>query len=129
MPEILVRRETADEHLARGAVFGDDLDLIHSPVDGAIVTVAMRHGVHVCWYCFRGFDQGVPRLRRQEVLLGFSRVLLHAGCESKQPRAFVGADLDQVREIRVRKGMKNVAEATKRIASAALAGAKRIIVG
>lgn len=129
MTELLVRRETADDHRAKGATFGDDLDLIHSPRDGGIVTVAMCDGRHVCWYCFEGFNEGEPTLRRQEVQLGFTRILLHAGCESKQARVSVAGDIGRARELQTRRGMKNVAEATKRIAAAAVAGAKKIIVG
>jgi hypothetical protein len=129
MTEILIRRETADDHHARGATFLDDLDLIHSPRDGAIVTVAMRDGQHVCWRCAEHFNEGEPRLRRQEVQLGFSRVLLHAGCESPRVMTSVSADLKQIREIRVQRGMMNVAKATQRIKAAVVAGAKKIVLG
>jgi hypothetical protein len=129
MTELLIRRETADDHRAKGATFGDDLDLTHSPRDGGIVTVAMRDGQHVCWYCFTGFSEDVPRLRRQEVQLGFTRILLHAGCESKQARVSVSANIGRAREIQVKRGLRNVAEATQRIAAAAVAGAKKIVLG
>lgn len=124
--QFLIRRETADEHLAQGATFGDDLDLVHSPVDGGIVTVAVRDGRHVCWRCFEGFNQGEPRLRRQEVWLGFSRVMLHAGCESAPTRANVSADLRRMREVLVRRGLQNVEHASQRIAEAAKVAKNKI---
>lgn len=125
MTEILFRRETSDDHLAKGATFCDDMDLVHSPRDGAIVVVAVKHGMHVCWRCGEGFNEGNPKKKRQEVQTGFSRIMLHAGCETRRPMTQVFTNL--VRGMQIRRGMAKAAKQSQSVADAA-EGAKNKIV-
>jgi len=76
-----------DEVLARGAQTATDVDIIHSPKDGAIVAVAENHGVHVCWYCFEQFEENLVSDKRAVEARGGewgTRILLHAKCVGKQ---------------------------------------------
>ena len=127
--EILVRRETTDEQRAIGAQTLPGMDLVHSKVDGAIVVVALDHDErHVCW-CGERFNESIPRLKRVEVQLGYSRVYLHAGCEPGRRTVTISVPqlISHVRELQVQAGMKKVIEGSNRIAKAALEGARRII--
>ena len=48
--EILLREETAYDHLGGGFAF-DDIDMLISERDGSLIPVAMFNGVHVCQQC------------------------------------------------------------------------------
>jgi hypothetical protein len=75
-----------NEKEVRGLALLDDIDTFHSPIDGAIVTVAQHQGVHVCWYCVKQFEQMGP-MRGVEVKGGEwgTRIFLHAKCVGAKP--------------------------------------------
>jgi hypothetical protein len=78
-----VRQESADDHLATGQSYADDMDLIVSERDGMLVAVAEVHGVHACWHCFKQFVQDPTHKHRPvEFNCGGhgTRILIHAGC-------------------------------------------------
>jgi hypothetical protein len=81
--DFLVRRESADDHLAAGQNYADDMDLIVSPRDGRLVGVAMVNGVHACWVCFNQFvEDPAHKHRPVEFNCGGEgvRIHIHAGC-------------------------------------------------
>jgi hypothetical protein len=126
MTEILVRRETADEQLALGATFLDDIDLILSPRDQTLVMVSVKKGRHVCQQCGGLFAEHDQRLRGVEVSLapGSPRVLLHAKCEDwadhrRIYNVFAG--------LGIRRKLASAAKASTGIAHAALDGARKIV--
>jgi hypothetical protein len=125
MTEFFIRDE--DEKLAQGAVHMDDLDLINSPFDGALVAVAMKGGRHVCWQCGEGFDESNPKYKRVEVKLGFSRILLHAQCEKGKPG--ISVYFNNVRGMQLRRKLASAARASQSIADTAAQAAKKLITG
>jgi hypothetical protein len=82
------QRESGDD--SENSFAADDLDMIQSPKDGALVPVAQRDGVHVCWQCFEQFveDPAHP-LRPVEFDPGGhnTRILIHSKCVRKAARA------------------------------------------
>jgi len=76
-----------NEQAARGLPTMDDVDIIHSDRDGAIVVVAEHNGVHVCWYCGDMFEPHGDK-RGVETKGGEwgTRILLHQKCVGKKPR-------------------------------------------
>lgn len=86
MTDFFIKSDDGElEKLAQGATHMDDIDLIMSPKDGALVPCAMKGGKHVCWQCGGWFSEDVPALRRTEVKHGYVRIMLHAQCESGPP--------------------------------------------
>lgn len=78
-----------DAQRAQGAVFMDDIDLIHSERESSamgpkLVAVAVRHvngcSIHVCQICGEAFDESAPKLRGQEVHMGTAIMKLHGVC-------------------------------------------------
>jgi len=124
MTEILFRRETADEHLAVGATYMDDIDLITSPRDGLLVMVAVKAGRHVCQQCGDGFDAADRRLRSVEVSLapGSPRILLHAKCEGRVPLV-----QSKFRGLEVRRNIAKIARASASIAEAAVDSVRALV--
>lgn len=124
--EILIRRETADERLAVGATYMDDIDLIQSPITGLLVMVAVKGGRHVCQQCGGHFIEGDNRLRGVEVSLapGSPKLLLHAKCEDK--KIFIQ---NKFRGLEIRRGLAKVARASIGIAEAAIDSAKTAVGG
>ena len=122
--EILFRRETADERLAVGATYMDDIDLIQSPRDGLLVMVAVKGGRHVCQQCGGVFVESSRKLRATEVSLapGSPRLLLHAQCEDK--KIFIQ---NQFRGLEIRRGLAKVAKASISLAEAAVNSAKKLV--
>jgi hypothetical protein len=117
-----------DEKLAEGATHMDDIDMIQSPIDGALVVVAMKHGQHVCQICGGPFDEEDPRYRSQEVKMGGTRMLLHGRCHARHSRA--GQNLfqicwDRFRGMQVRRSLAQAARQSQAVADAA--GEKKII--
>ena len=98
-----------NEQAARGLPTMDDVDIIYSQKDGAMVTVAQNHGVHVCWYCGDMFEHTpTSKKRGVEVSTGGewgTRILLHAGCVGKKPRehrgGFLGRALNSIQSNRM----------------------------
>jgi hypothetical protein len=127
-PNILVRSETALEAKALGATHMDDLDLIISPKDGALVAVAMKDlgmgSQHVCWRCGKAFNDAIGPMRRTEVKLGYSRILLHAKCESNEPSLYV----NNLEGMQHRRELASAARVSKSVAAAAAESRKRIII-
>jgi len=126
MPELLIRRETADEQLAVGATYMDDIDLVVSPRDGLLCMVAVKGGRHVCQQCGGTFIESDQRLRSTEVSLapGSPRVLLHAQCEGKKTEI-----QRKFRGLEIRRGLAKIAKASVGLAEAAVNEAKRIVEG
>lgn len=125
MTEFFFRDE--DEKLAQGAVHMDDLDLVNSPFDGALVAVAVKGGRHVCWQCGEGFDESNPKFKRVEVKLGTVRILLHARCEKGKPGMSVY--YNNLRGMQVRRHMAKIARASQTIADSAAKTAKKLVTG
>lgn len=111
-----------DEQKARNAVHMDDLDLVMSRLDGALVAVAVKHGLHVCWTCGHTFDESTPKLRTTEVKTGLSRILLHAGCVKRSDPSHIYEN--HVRGLQTRRFF---ARAIKPLADAATAVKNRIV--
>jgi hypothetical protein len=126
--EILVRRETADEHLAVGATYMDDIDLIMSPNGGHLVVVAVKKGRHVCQQCGDGFDHSVARSRPVEVCLapGSPPVLLHAGCQTPGIRVFL---MQKFRGLEIRRKFARAVKGSSSIEKAAESSANKIVGG
>jgi len=126
MANFFIRDE--DERLAEGATHMDDIDMILSPVDGALVVVAVKQGQHVCQICGGPFNEEDPRFRGQEVKMGGTRMLLHGRCHTQHAQA--GQNLFQVcwnkiRGMQIRRAMAAAARNSEAVASAA--GEKKII--
>ncbi len=126
---LLIRSETDLERKALGATHMDDLDLIISPFDGALVAVACKNldgtgNQHVCWRCGKAFNESVPRFKRAEIKWGYSRILLHSGCESGAPSRLYS---DNLEGMQYRRHLADAARKSNSIAAAA-AGARDKIV-
>lgn len=91
-----------DEQRAAGARMLDDIDMIISKHDGALVVVAMHNGQHVCQRCAEPFDESREKLRGVEMRTEGSRVLLHAKCLNPDPRSFRKL-MDNIRGHQVRR--------------------------
>lgn len=114
----------SDEQKARGATHLDDMDLISSrkftgPWGPALVAVAMKFGVHVCWQCGEPFVNGDHKLAPEEQQLGYTYILLHRGCIGANRLTSVRSFTDIERGLQARRFM---AKATKPIAAAAAEG-------
>jgi hypothetical protein len=112
------------EKLAEGATHMDDIDLVMSPVDGALVPCAMKGGKHVCWECGETFNEGIPARRRSEVKHGHVRILLHAGCEDYDVRKRVHQNPAQLfnnnlRGMQYRRQLAHAARGSQSVADAA----------
>jgi hypothetical protein len=110
-----------DEQKAQGATHLDELDLIHSrkfsgPWGAALVAVAMKHGVHVCWQCGGYFDNQIPKFKPEEQQLGHSYILLHRGCIGGARLTSYRGFTDIERGLQARRFL---AKATKTVAAAA----------
>jgi hypothetical protein len=82
------QRESGDDHETSYAA--DDIDMIQSPRDGALIPVAQRDGVHVCWQCFEQFvEEASSPLRPVEFNAGGlgTRILIHSKCVKRASRA------------------------------------------
>jgi len=133
---MLIKVTDDDDLKARGLANKlDDLDMLISPHDGALVPVAMKNGVHVCWGCCEPFDPEDKGLRMVEMRPPGSvvRVGIHARCidPSKRPIfSDMGGDrsLQSVKE--VSKGLqvrRMVARAVKPFIDAAQVSVSKII--
>jgi hypothetical protein len=93
MVDIFTNNSSRDEELASKAHPYGDIDLVVSPVDGALVVVAMIHGAHVCARCCPSSGPvseemlfvNDPAHRQRPVEWNppngqGTRVMLHAGC-------------------------------------------------
>lgn len=119
-----------DERLASNATHLDDIDLVHSklftgPWGPALVAVAQKAGVHVCWRCGGMFDTNVPEVRPTEVKHGTAYILLHAKCVEGQRLTSARSVDDIFRGLQVRRGMASVAKASQSVADAAAAGSQQ----
>ena len=86
--DFFTRQESADDHHQSHAA--DDLDLVVSPRDGALVAVAQRDGVHVCWQCFSQFVESPEHPSRPvEFNPGGegTRILIHSKCVKKASKS------------------------------------------
>lgn len=124
MTDFFIKSDDAElEKLAEGAVHMDDIDLIMSPKDGALVPCAMKKGQHVCWQCGGAFNEGVPGLRRTEVKHGYVRIMLHAQCESGNPNKVfqnpVKLFSDNVRGMQYRRSLARAAHGSESVVKAA----------
>lgn len=101
--------KNSDAQNVKESQFMDDLDLVLSKeVNGAsgpaLVAVAMRGGVHVCWQCGEMFaDDARSPKRRVEVQLGHSRILLHAKCVNPSRPVSMSTFYDKVRGHQLRR--------------------------
>lgn len=75
----------ADQRFENARAYGE-LDMLVSPVDGALVVVPQDdNGQHFCHQCGEGFDPMSPKKRGVEVQAGGTRLLLHPGCVDGMP--------------------------------------------
>ena len=118
-----------DEKLAENATHMDDIDMILSPVDGALVVVAVKHGQHVCQTCGGPFDENDPRYKGVEVKMGGTRQLLHARCQQgKSRKSLYGNFCNTIRGMQIRRSLAKAAEASQSIADTAEQN-KKLIAG
>ena len=78
-----------NEQAARGLPTMDDVDILHSEKDGAMVVVAQNNGVQVCWYCGDMFEHWHGSKKRGVEVAGGewgTRIMLHAMCVGKKPK-------------------------------------------
>ena len=101
-----------DEQRAKNARHLDDIDMIISKHDGALVVVAVQGGVHVCQQCGEPFDENSPSLRGSEMRTTGGRVLLHSKCLNPNPRSFQKL-MDSVRGHQVRRFVTKVSRVFK----------------
>lgn len=99
-----------DDQRAANAKHLDDIDMIISKSDGALVVVAVHNGVHVCQQCGEPFNEEIPKLRGAEMRTTGGRVLLHAKCLNPSPRSF-NRLMDSIRGHQARRFMTKVAKA------------------
>lgn len=91
-----------DEQRAAGARHLDDIDMVISKHDGALVVVAIHKGQHVCQQCAEPFDDARDDLRGVEMRTTGGRVLLHSKCLNPHPTSFRRL-MDNVRGHQVRR--------------------------
>ncbi len=77
-----------DEQRAAGARHLDDIDMVISRHDGALVVVAVHNGQHVCQRCAEPFDENRQELKGTEMRTEGGRVLLHSKCLNPSPTSF-----------------------------------------
>ena len=100
------------EKQVEGSQFMEEIDLLLSPIDGALVVVAQDCGVHVCT-CRKpvNFKNGV------ETHFGYARVLLHPDCARGKKRSFFfsSVDIHQTRRrlTKIVKGSAGIAAAAR----------------
>ena len=126
MVQFFIRDE--DERLAEGATHMDDIDMVLSPIDGALVVVAVKNGQHVCQICGGPFDEEDPRFKAQEVKMGGTRMLLHGRCHTQHARAgqnFYQVFCNTIRGMQIRRSLARAAKESQALAGAA--GEKKII--
>lgn len=104
-----------DQRLAEQATEMDDIDLIMSPIDGALIFVAMKKGRQVCQQCVQQFDNTNPKLRGVEVKMGDARMLLHAQCETGKPRPAVYFN-NKIRGMQIRRKLAAAAQSSQSLA-------------
>lgn len=87
--QLLVRQESAYDHVRDGLAF-DDIDMFPSPRDGALVVVAVRHGVWACQMCAEQFvDDAAHPQRLVEFNCGGhgTRIAIHSCCVEAAAKA------------------------------------------
>lgn len=124
----------SDEQKAEGATHLDDMDLISSrkfsgPWGPALVAVAMKDGVHVCWQCGGHFDNEVLRLKPEEQQLGYTYILLHRGCIGGSRLSSYRGFADIERGLQARRFMAKATKPLAAIANEGAANSPLIIVG
>jgi hypothetical protein len=125
MTELLIRRETADEKLAEGATFLDDIDLVLGRND-KLVMVAMKGGRHVCQQCGALFAEHDTYLRGVEVTLapGSPPVLLHAKCSNRTDTRRIW---NVFKGLGIRRRLARAAKASATVEQAALDSSQKIV--
>lgn len=119
-----IRRETQAEQGLGEVEYMDDIDMIIG-AEGKLVVVAIKKGQRVCQRCAKGFDQSNRQLRPVEVTLypGSPPIMLHAMCESANPKVYVGG----FDTLRLRRKLASVARASETIVHAAVDAGKKIV--
>jgi hypothetical protein len=106
----------------------DDIDMILSPIDGALVVVAMKNGQHVCQTCGGPFDDEDPRLRGQEVKMGGTRMLLHGHCQKGHSKKnLYQVFCNTIRGMQIRRSLAKAAQDSQDVADAAEGNANKIV--
>lgn len=106
------RFEDGDETRAKNARHLDDIDMVISKHDGALVVVAVHNGQHVCQQCAEPFDESRQDLRGVEMRTTGARVLLHSKCLNPSPKSFQRL-MDSVRGHQVRRFITKATKAFK----------------
>ena len=111
--DFFTRKASNDERLAKEA--SGDMDLVISPLDGALVSVCEQGGVHVCGYCLDQFEQDArsPKRAVEFTPVGLSddgqnfgtRLLLHAKCVRKAENRGGNLVADRVRGHQARRAL------------------------
>lgn len=117
--------------LMKAATF-DSMDMVCSPHGGHLVVVAVDSGVHVCWECGDPFDESDRRwamIEKKNDLDAHVPVGVHLKCFRPKQQFSVGVTLSKVAAgIREKRMLAKVLAGADRIASAALEGAKKVIL-
>ena len=118
-----------NDALMKAATF-DYMDMIHSPIDGKLVVVAVHHGVHVCQQCGDPFDDNDPRYRLVEKKNDIDAsvpVGVHRKCVNPKVQVSVGTTLRKIAA-----GMRAKMQAVRALAFdehlAKVAGEKKIVL-
>lgn len=131
---MLIKSKTLDEAALEKAALFDDFDHLYSERDGHIIVCAVSNGVHVCWQCGEPFDEHHRPDRMVEKLNDRDAAVpcaVHAKCFAGGPqRAYsFGRFVEKVAAgVREKRRLAKVLGAADRIASAAIEGAKKIIL-
>lgn len=133
---MLIKVTDEDDLKARGLANKlDDMDMVISPHDGALVPVAMKNGVHVCWGCCEMFDPEDRGLRMVEMRPPGStvRVGVHARCVDPKNRKIFSdmgsRELQPVEEVSAGLRLRRtVAKAVKPFIDAAQASVSKIVL-
>ena len=64
---------------------GDDVQLVHSPIDGKLICVCMLHGHEVCQYCFKQFGSSIEVFPLDKLgnAVGEVRIKVHPKCHDE----------------------------------------------
>ena len=101
-----------DEQRAAGARQLDDIDMVISKHDGALVVVAVHNGQHVCQQCAEPFDEARQDLKGVEMRTTGGRVLLHSKCLNPSPKSFQRL-MDTIRGHQVRRFITKASKVIK----------------
>lgn len=117
MTNFFIKKDSRDEELAKNPAPGD-LDMVISPIDGALVVVAQVNGAHVCGFCLDPEKLFVQDPSHPDRSIEWNppdgqgtRILLHARCVSAAARVGGKLIVDRERGHQLRRFASGVAKA------------------